>query len=147
MKPLSLSFNRAVLHIANSLMPEGWIGVTNAPDTLATLRGRVCQEGRMIVSSEYALTSVYADPAVNLAFRAWHDYCHLSLSAEFDRAGETAVHRMQSTQLILTYGAYRSRNWRMILRCEILGQLDYREAYGAFPVDQMAFAKEYLTWH
>lgn len=145
MRPLSPSFNRVVLEMANSLMPEGWIARLEAPTNLSELEWDTWAAGKIVVSSKYSDCTIFGSPKINHAFRAWHDWCHLYLNAEFDRAGETTVYEMQSKQLILKYGAYLSRNWRQLLRCEIIGQLDYVELHGHFPVDQQAFAKEWLS--
>lgn len=76
----------------------------------------------------------------NLQFRAIHDYLHCVIEAEFDHTNE---HRVLDTQI--TYAkavsgqAFPFADWDLyyrILRSEIVYQSAYKEAYGAFHIEQ-----------
>jgi hypothetical protein len=141
---LNPSFNRVVWHMATTLNPQGWDTSSHAPDTLSRLRDTVQASGRMIVSRDHSDHTIFDDPSTNVAFRAWHDWCHLALNAEFDLSGEQAVCALQSAQLIASYGIHNSHLWRKILHAEIIGQAEHCATHGDFPPDQIAFDLAYM---
>lgn len=142
--PLFPAFNVATLHMANRVNPRGWKVGANAPDTLAKLKARAKRDGIITVSSLHSEQTIYGDPEVNYAARAWHDACHILADAEFDDAGEHAVCELQCAQLRMVYGDASSILFRRIVRAEVLGQLDYKSLNGYFPVDQRAFVRDQI---
>ena len=154
MKPVDQLFERATLTIARRLVPQGWRGHDRAPDNLSDLQTLwdKCDRfgGPVIVSNLHCDRTVFSSPAVNMAFRAWHDFRHITESAEFDDVGEHEVHNAMARDLA---------QWRVergidimgmrrayaLLEAENLGQLAYWRAYGAPPVDQRTFALGYLA--
>lgn len=146
LKPLFPAFNIATLHMASRVNPRGWRVANDAPDTLAKLKARTKRDGILTVSGEHSALTIYGDPEVNFAARAWHDACHILANAEFDDAGERAVCELQCAQLRQIYGDTSSRLFQRIVRAEVIGQLEYKSAHGAFPDDQRAFVLERLSW-
>ena len=152
MKPVDVLFERATLAIAARLVPQGWRGHDKAPDNLRDLKAlwENCQRigGPVIVSDQHCDRTVFSGPAANMAFRAWHDYRHLTEGAEFDDAGERTVHKAMSTDLYrwrMGQGIARMRRAFALLDCENIGQLDYWRAFGSPPEDQRTFALGYLA--
>ena len=141
------AFNAAVLHIAGKLNPCGWDIVPEryAPSTLGELRMVHAITGRIAISGANSDRTIFGDPEVNFAFRAWHDWHHLKLGAQFDPAGELAVANSQAGDLIALYGAAVSRPWRKLLEIEINGQVRYFAYHNCFPDDQIGFARAQLA--
>lgn len=94
-----------------------------APSTFADI---MRQGDPLTVWSGASDGTIYADPAVNWAFRAWHDATHIAGRYDFTLAGETATCEAQ-------------------IRAEIVGQAQYAAAHGHFPVDQAAFVQEAIN--
>jgi hypothetical protein len=154
MKPVDTLFERATLAIARRLVPQGWRGHDNAPTNLRDLVAAWdnCKRigGPIIVSDLHCERTVFSSPAVNMAFRAWHDHRHITSSAEFDDAGERMVHLAMQLDLagwVSAYGRQGGDFSRVfaLLDCENIGQLEYWKVYGSPPDDQRTFALGYLA--
>lgn len=150
-KPVDALFERATLAIAARLVPQGWRGHDKAPDNLGDLQSMWANcariGGPVIVSDLHCGRTVFSSPAVNMAFRAWHDYRHITCSAPFDEWGERDVHAAMVADFLslnLLTGYREMRAFRL-LECENIGQLDYWRAFGDPPADQRAFALGYLA--
>lgn len=153
-KPVDALFERATLAIAAKLVPQGWRGHDKAPDNLRDLQalwGNCARiGGPVIVSDQHCERTVFSGPAANMAFRAWHDYRHITENAEFDDAGERKVHNVMREDLRAYYINRRlhpdmTGRAQALLRCENIGQLDYWRAFGSPPGDQRTFALGYLA--
>lgn len=144
LKPLFPSFNVATLHMARLVNPRGWNVSRNAPSSLAELKRRSRRDGVITVSSLHSDHTIYGDPEVNCAARAWHDACHLLADAGFDDAGERKVCALQQSQLATVYGDASSLLFRRIIEAEVVGQLEYKAQHGAFPANQRDFVLNYL---
>ena len=145
MQPLDPELNEVVLEMARRLLPKGFEVSDDAPQTFEELKYRLDAGAPMVVWSGGSTSSIYADPYVNYAFRAWHDWCHWTGGHGFTLAGEHAVYRMMCSHLIQYYGpTLKTRSWCRILRAEILGQLQYFLRCGKYPDDQRAFIERYL---
>lgn len=147
MKALDETFERATLEIARSLWPKGYELSNSAPKSLGELKGIYAAHGLIVVSSLHSENTVFSSPAVNYAFRAWHDWHHIRLNAEFDRLGELLVHDAMAMDLARYAIKYAGQGHRVfaLLKCENVGQLDYWERFGNPPDDQRAFACGYLA--
>lgn len=91
----------------------------------------------LVVWSGASDQTIYGDAKVNWAFRAWHDALHLELNAPFTFEGEKLV-ALEQARLI---GSDQLGN---ILMAEIVGQTEFYNKYGYFPVDQVKFIQDYL---
>jgi hypothetical protein len=146
MKPLDIGLNVAVLHVANTLCPGGYQVSEDAPDTYVKLRAHLDRTKQMLVWSGGSENTIYAEPEVNWAFRAWHDWCHYYGAHPFTPEGERAVFEMQCSHLLLFYGdCLQTRQWIKILRAEVIGQQEYFYKHGRYPDDQRAFVEAYLN--
>lgn len=144
--PLDRTLNVAILQMAARLFPTGFDVAEDAPNTLADLQAQVANTGRMLVYSGGSDATIYACPEVNYAFRAWHDWCHLAGGFAFTAEGEAQACAMQQDQLRRVFGASAQvERWCAILDAEINGQVAFHAATGDFPVDQVAFVRDYLA--
>ncbi len=145
---LDIHFNAAVLTICSRVLPGGYDVSDSAPETYDELIAHLDAGGRMIVYSGGSERTIYGDPEVNFAFRAWHDWCHWRGRYDFSHEGERAACAMQGDHLIARYGeSSETRRWRRILQAEIIGQREYFDRHGTFPEDQRAFVAAYLADH
>ena len=143
--PLDRAFNTAVLHIASRLMPTGYDVAPIAPSSLDSLRCHVAATGRILVWSGESDRTIFADPEVNWAFRAWHDWCHLTHGLEFTTQDEVKVALVQMGHIRTLYGHdKRADRFCALIDAEVIGQIVYQQQHGEFPHDQMTFTREYL---
>lgn len=106
----------------------------NAPYSFETLKAN---SGRLVVWSGASDQTIYGDAKVNHAFRAWHDSLHLKLDADFSFEGERRVAAEQARLI-------GSDSMGLIIMAEVVGQVEYLNKYGHFPVDQVQFLRNYL---
>jgi hypothetical protein len=145
MLPLDSGLNAAILSIAASLFPDGFDVSEDAPGTYKALKAHLDAGKRLVVYSGGCEGTIYADPAVNHAFRAWHDFSHWKGEHDFSAEGECGVFAMQRQHLLYVYGdAEQTRRWIEILRAEVIGQRLFYERYKRFVDDQRGFIEAYL---
>jgi hypothetical protein len=81
--------------------------------------------------------TIFSTPAVNHAFRAWHDSLHLAFGLGFDKVGEygaAGLHMEAAAAAGLLTEDQRA------LLFEVVGQFEYAAAHaGEFPADQALF--------
>lgn len=148
MHPQNLAFNAAVYALASRVLPRGYdvAGIdtdTAAPSTLAELNA-VIAGGRMIVDGANSAATIFADPEVNYAFRAWHDWTHWHLQAPFTVAGECAVACRQIADLAAIFGRRFADQCKPLIYAEVIGQALAYDISGTFPADQVAFDAAFL---
>lgn len=144
--PISRAFNACILTMANRLFPTGYDVAEKAPETLESLTEHVNATGRMLVWNGASDATIFADPEVNWAFRAWHDWHHWNGQHAFNREGELACLAAQQADVIKVYGpGPLSDLFCRLLECEIAGQLDYEETHGEFPADQVDFTRQWFA--
>jgi hypothetical protein len=106
-----------------------------APDSFESLKA--ASTAGLVVYSGGSENTIYGDPRVNWAFRAWHDELHLKLNAPFTLEGETLV-GLEQARLI------GGDTLGLVMASEVVGQVEYFQKHGSFPVDQVAFLDNYL---
>ncbi len=143
--PLSIAFNVAVLHITARALPCGFDVSPNAPQDYDSLVSHYDKTGRVLVWNGASGATIFSDPEVNFAFRAWHDSKHITARLPFTRAGELAALELQKADVRAIYTGATADSFCAFLDAEIRGQFDYCEKHGAFPVRQAAFALAYLA--
>lgn len=143
-EPLDRSFNIAVLAMARRLLPCGFDVSDDAPDTYAKLRRHAEKTGRIMVWSGASDRTIFADPEVNYAFRAWHDLRHYTGRNDFSHYGEYCTYQAQYVDLQRMHGRETAKRWRAILHAEVMGMLQYKERWLDFPSDQRAFVEACL---
>lgn len=83
--------------------------------------------------------NIFADTIVNAKFRAWHDYCHILLGADFSLAGEKRVYTYQQSLLPLDWEFERK-----LMYCEIVKQAEHYSSGGKTIGNQREFTRNYL---
>jgi hypothetical protein len=142
---LDRSFNAAVLAIASHILPRGFDVSDNAPSTYDELRQHYQATGRILVWSGASDRTIFGDPEVNHAFRAWHDARHILGAHDFSFLGECRTCFAQIADMeALFRGHHRLPFWRRLLRAEVIGQAYYVKIWGEFPADQSDFVECYL---
>jgi hypothetical protein len=143
----SRGLNMAVVSIARRLMPTGWdVLADDTIDTLDKLTDHVNATGRIAVWGGASEDTIFGDREVNIAFRAWHDWCHVKLAAPFTMQGEISVVRHQISQLFQVYGVNEdSIHYAKVLAVEVVRQAEFHAYYGTFPTWQKAFDLEELS--
>lgn len=112
-----------------------------APSTFAELASH---DGRELVVWEGASdATIFGDARVNHAFRAWHDATHKRHAFGFTLAGERATCEAQCAELLALWPL--ASPLAAVIRCEVIGQAEYFATHGAFPLDQIGFARAYLA--
>lgn len=109
----------------------------DAPSTFAELTAAHAKGGPLPVFDGGCDRTIYSTPAVNHAFRAWHDSLHVTLAAQFDEDGEWSV---AAAQFSAAHCAGLPRGDCDALLFDAWGQVLYaRQHAGNFPTDQAAF--------
>lgn len=146
-EPFNVELNAAIVEMAASTLPDGFVVAGEAPRTFVALKAHLDAGRRLVVWSGGSQATIYADPRVNYAFRAWHDWCHWGGNHDFSFSleGEIATCEMQCRQLVARFGdTERTRRWCDVIRAEIIGQGLYYRRHKRFPENQRAFVGEYL---
>ena len=145
MEPLDPGFNLAILSIASSLFPDGFDVSPDAPGTYKGLKAHLDAGKRLVVYDGGCEGTIYADPAVNHAFRAWHDWSHWKGDHDFSLQGECCVFDMQPRHLLYVYGdTEQTLRWIDILRAEVIGQRVYYGRHKRYVEDQRGFIEAFL---
>lgn len=72
-----------------------WEASDHAPGTVADLLRSYRETGRIVVWSGASERTLWGDPSLNHAFRAWHDWCHVRSGLGFDAASEVKLGEWQ----------------------------------------------------
>ena len=141
---LDRAFNLLTVTMA---MRKPWeIVAYNPYPTLADMQADYAKTGRIKVTSLHSDNSIYGDPWVNCCARAWHDYAHLYMRAEFNAEGERLAAEFQITQMHARNGwNAQSRYFERIIDCEVNGQVAHYMAHGSFPENGYKFSQEHLA--
>ena len=143
-KPLSIPFNVAVLHITQQCLPLGFDVSAIAPQCYDSLVAHYRETGRILVWNGASHATIFGDCEVNFAFRAWHDSKHVLGQFPFTREGEISAMIAQRKDICALYDGAQADYFSSILEAEIYGQFIYSEQRGGFPIDQIGFARAYL---
>jgi hypothetical protein len=146
-QPVDRAFNVAVLQMASRIFPTGFDIGPDAPSTLEALKDHVSKTGRMLVYNWASDQTIFADPEVNWAFRAWHDWTHIQVDGAFNVEGEVKVAKRQIEDLTKVYGPGKATDrFAQLIWAEVMGQVLYADNHGGdFPVDQRAFYAAYAA--
>ncbi len=88
--------------------------------------------------------TIWSTPAMNAAFRAWHDAIHLYHGLSFEFYDELEAARKQSGMVRKEMGGLWADKAAAVVWAETAGQTIYYRKHGEFPVDQRAFVLKYL---
>tara|TARA_R110000823_G_scaffold241207_1_gene365960 strand:- start:1240 stop:1707 length:468 start_codon:yes stop_codon:yes gene_type:complete len=147
MKALDLDFNRAVIDITNRLVPEYHIS-KDAPNTYEDMQAYYIEYGQLCIYNGASDNTIFADSKVNIAFRAWHDYYHMTKEIEFTELGEYEVSKYQSYDLIFwcidNNKQDKIKLFLHLLDIEINDQVKFFNENNYFIEDQHKFTLEQL---
>lgn len=137
-------FNVMVLRMAELVAPTFTRG-PDAPTSLIELNAYVEKHKNIHVSDQNQQQNVFGCDEANLAFRAWHDWTHWKYQTPLTPEGEKATYEKQLVDMMKVYGVDSiSLRWAQMLYAEVVGQIEYKEKWGVFPVNQIGFDLAYL---
>ena len=143
--PFDPRLNDAVLRITDSLVGNYCVA-DDAPGTYAALKRHLDAGQLLIVAAAGSSATIFGDPTVNYAFRAWHDWCHWKGECDFSLNGEMATCCIQLSHVQRFYGLNdRTCYWRSLLIAEMIGQRRYYELHREYVEDQRAFTRAYIA--
>lgn len=98
-----------------------WETSPDAPDDFETLLRQWTETGRMVVTDRWAPEDHphFDGPETYAAFRAWHDWLHVTYHGSFDLTGECQMVSLHDLQL-RAYAGPRADDWRAILHYELI---------------------------
>jgi hypothetical protein len=102
------------------------------------------ERGRITVYSGNSDDTIFGDAGTNHMARAWHDWAHLSLGADFSITGEAAACELQCGQLIDYLGLEDGEPAAGILCAEVMGQVAYYQRHKQYVGRQREFVVQYL---
>lgn len=145
MRPLDEGFNRAILEMVSTYLPGGFDTTGEEMDSFDTLKTLYRNHGKITVNTGYSDQTIFGAPEVNWAFRAWHDYCHLTGNFPFTAFGEWCASYMQIQQLRYHYPSHpQLERWCRLVDIEVNGQVGYYLKHKQFPSNQIQFTLERL---
>jgi hypothetical protein len=115
----------------------GYHGAAVAPETFEALAA-VPRGGSLPIWNGECEHTIYGAPAVNIAFRAWHDAHHLLGPHPFTLDGERDACEAQVSDVRAVCPPDLFPAVAALLRAEIVGQATILAETGAFPTDQVA---------
>lgn len=122
----------------------GWVGTAEAPSTYQQLRGAFEHSKRtgdpLPVSNLFCQDTIYTEPHVNVAFRAWHDFHHCILGLSFDLADEWELTLWHLDRLAEAGLGPQTREYEL-LRLDLLGQVILLGIAQRFPFNQRQFTR------
>lgn len=128
-----------------ALIRNGYVGFTAREDAPGTFHDLLQTHQTRPYGDKFPVyaggsdQTIYDSPEANYAFRAWHDMLHIELNAPFSRLGEMACTIAQCTEPSLT------DDERRILWVDIMGQFEYEQQHGHFPINQREFVRKVLV--
>ena len=112
-----------------------------APDRVADVVATWSARRSLRVWSGGTSSAIYPDPASNYAFRAWHDFLHISTGLGFTVADEMRLADVQAAHAARVVGD----RFADVVWCEIAAQAIYFGHFGRFVADQSAFTRRAIA--
>lgn len=103
--------------------------------------------GHLKINVGNSLGTIFGSASLNWLFRAWHDYAHVTIDADFSPTGEAAAAEEMKRimiELIPTLTPAEIARYSRIIDAEVNAQAQYFMKYGAFPENQYEFMAQYL---
>lgn len=145
--PLFPMFNVCAMMMARKVWPQGYdLSDTNAPDSLTRLKAEYAARGRITIFSGGCSNTIFDDAGTNQDFRAWHDYCHIEMNADFSFEGERAAFNLQASHIHNHWGSVDTgRALIQVLEAEVIGQARYWRLYKKYVGNQRGFCLAYMA--
>ena len=135
--PFSARLNEWILKRVKDLPYKAIKGLEEVD--FKTFHNESFKNGYMSISADHCENNIFGSEEVNIAFRAWHDWCHIFLQEGFGYMEEARVAFYQCSEL--------PEDWheeKMLLMSEIVGQAAYHDKTGEFVPNQRKFTAECL---
>lgn len=146
--PLSIQFNAAVQTIVRRLgLSYVPVSSDDAPSTYEeVVRSYHRHNDILFVAREHSDRTIFDDKEINYAFRAWHDYRHITGKHDFSLEGEKCTAIDQIKDMWVYYGNNaQTRVWSAYIWGDVVGQRLYADNFGHFPVEQKEFVMAYVN--
>ena len=142
---MELTLNNVVKKCCDYYHTGGFAISDDAPNTFEDLKQFVNDHGYYEVYNGGCDHTIYDDPQTNYAFRAWHDYHHVTKNLDFTPLNEMKVVLLQIQDIYNLFGVNdKTIEIANIIYADGIGQVEYFEKYNDFPIDQKAFVNDYL---
>ena len=147
MKPFSKRFNQFIedWFEANKdkfkVYPKSQFNFDNIEETFKLFTDHYREFNTIPMWYDDNTDNIFADTTINAKFRAWHDYTHIFLGADFTLQGEIEVYKYQSMLLPLDWEFERK-----LMYCEIVKQAEFYTNGGKRIKNQRKFTKKYLNY-
>ena len=99
---------------------------------------RFRKTGKIHIWNGSSENSIYGNSETNIKFRAWHDYTHMTNELGYTFDDESIVAKIQAAFLPI-------ESDKKLLLADVIGQGEYFNNFGEFPIDQRRFVATYLT--
>ena len=142
-EPLYPYFNEIVLEMCAKHV--GHYHLTPNPDdvdTLEKVQEYYLKTNHIRVWTGASENTIFGDPRLNWAFRAWHDLIHVTNGEAFTLIGEINVAAIQCHQVgvfLADETPVQRKVVRSLIMCEVVKQAQYFTEHGRFPEDQVQF--------
>lgn len=135
-----------VMDMAMRCWPKGWFASRFAPETFTELVQQYGLFGKISVRKDNSDRTIFSEPKYNQAFRAWHDWTHLTYMLDFTFEHEKQTCWHQQSRLLSLYGTNgRTKFWCSLIEADVIGQAEYEARHGMFPEDQKGFVQAYIV--
>lgn len=143
---LSGFVSRMAEHIV-SVTGVGYEASLNAPETLTDIKAAweyALQTGNAFpVWSGASESTIYTAKGCNWDFRFWHDFLHVQHLKETNLADELFLGRLHVEAVEEEFG--KGSLEALLMEADTIGQSNHCAETGAFPVDQLQFAIDYIN--
>lgn len=116
--------------------------VADAPSTLAGLQAEWDKASPFPIWSGASGNTIYMLPWQNLSFRFWHDALHVQHKLDTTYREERLVADAHQEG---AYFAGLGKDARKLLWADTAGQSLHCHKHGSFPINQLAFVKEFVS--
>ena len=149
LKDVQEELQNLTIAMAEKYWPRGFNYSNEPKDSYSVMLREYMRTGLITVWIGASEKTIFGIPKINWDFRAWHDYWHIKLNADFSYENELRVMRRQQLDCYQWcrdngINADKTRFLLLLLEAEIKGQADYELEHGEFPVDQVKFAERYV---
>ena len=119
------NFLREILNITGLVLPDGYDVSKDAPNTWEAARDYLASTGRICVLPGRDPTGVLPEASYG-AFRAWHDWVHVTCGCKFSENGENEAAIIQEVMLAARVGRVKAKRWLHLLQREVVDSNNYQ---------------------
>lgn len=143
--PFSADLNIWIKNYVDGLLSNGTIsGIdyfeNDEYDSFEAIQGHYVTTNRIAIWSGASDNNIFGNNEINLLFRVWHDYIHITENLSFSPLDEIRVANIQSSQLPDNMQLEKN-----LINADITGQVLYFLKFDSFPIDQRKFTVDFLN--